>query len=161
MINLFVDSQTVKFFWSIKIGVKNIQLVRNCILCTFCKKQQKAIKIQLLTLLYWSERRVKLGLLILLYWFEKRAGVELPVHLLDFLSCWYYRQQHKTSTYLKKKKEERDKILENICQILSTNTYVFIFFPYVGLIYSFVQYIFSLTIVTSWLLTVAILFDQR
>lgn len=106
MINLFVDSQTVKFFWSIKIGVKNIQLVRNCILCTFCKKQRKAIKIQLLTLLYWSERRVKLWLLILLYWFEKRAGVELPVHLLDFLSCWYYRQQHKTSTYLKKKKRQ-------------------------------------------------------
>jgi len=47
------------------------------------------------------------------------------------------------------KKKKREKILENLSQIFCMNTYVFIFFPYVGLIYSFVQYAFSLTKVTS------------
>lgn len=63
----------------------------------------------------------------------------------------------------KKRQEKKRKNRENTGKHLSDFQYeclCFHFFPYVGLIYSFVQYVFSLKRVTSWLLIVAILFDK-
>lgn len=147
MRNLFVNYQAIKFFWSIGWKVKNLHVLRNCMLCTSCKKQQ---------------REKKIGLLLLLYWSEKGTRVVLPVHLLAFLFCWNYRQQCKTSTHKKAKKKKR-KNREITGKHLSDFQYECLCFNFLPICRSdlFICAVCFFTYkVTSWLLIVAILFDK-